>query len=62
MKKNKLELKKPLVLIGMMGSGKTHLGRLLAKRLGLDFYDSDVVIEQKAGCSVSEIFEQNYGR
>lgn len=49
---------KPVVLVGMMGSGKTHFGRLLGIRLGLDFYDSDVVIEEKAGCSVSEIFER----
>lgn len=51
-------LNKPVVLIGMMGSGKTHFGRLLGARLDLDFYDSDVVIEEKAGCSVSEIFER----
>ena len=51
-------LKKPVVLVGMMGVGKTHSGRRLAERLGLEFYDSDKIIEDKAGCSVSEIFEQ----
>lgn len=48
----------PVVLIGMMGVGKTHIGRLLAKDLDVPFYDSDKVIEEKAGMSVSEIFER----
>lgn len=48
----------PIVLIGMMGSGKTHFGRLIAQSLGLEFFDSDSLIEQKAGCSVTEIFER----
>lgn len=57
---NKIDitLKMPIVLIGMMGSGKTHFGRILAKKLGLKFYDSDLLIEQKANCSVAEIFER----
>jgi shikimate kinase len=53
----KLVLKKPVVLIGMMGVGKTHVGRLLAKDFNVPFYDSDKVIEEKAGMAVSEIFE-----
>lgn len=57
-KKHDIILQRPIVLIGMMGSGKTHLGRLLAKKLGLKFYDSDDLIEKKAGCSVAEIFER----
>lgn len=57
-KKHEIILQKPIVLIGMMGSGKTHFGRLLSKKLGVEFYDSDHVVEQKAGCSVSEIFER----
>jgi shikimate kinase len=47
----------PVALIGLMGAGKTRLGRLMAKNLGLDFKDSDYEIEQAAGCSIAEIFE-----
>lgn len=54
----RMHLKKPVVLVGMMGVGKTHSGRRLAERLGLEFYDSDKIIENKAGRSVAEIFEQ----
>ena len=54
----RVHLKKPIVLVGMMGVGKTHSGRRLAERLGLEFYDSDKIIEDKAGCSVAEIFEE----
>ena len=46
-----------LALVGLPGSGKSTVGRQLAKRLGLDFRDSDVVIEQQLGCSVREVFE-----
>jgi shikimate kinase len=53
-----IKISKPIVLVGMMGSGKTHFGRLLGHRLGLNFYDSDTLIEEKAGCSVSEIFDR----
>ena len=51
------KLNKPIVLIGMMGSGKTHLGKMLAESLKLDFYDSDHVIEERGGLSIPEIFE-----
>jgi shikimate kinase len=51
-------LNRPVVLIGMMGAGKTHLGKGLAQALNLDFYDSDSVIEAEAGASVAEIFAQ----
>jgi shikimate kinase len=47
---------RPLVLIGLMGVGKSTVGRRLAKRLGWDFVDSDSEIESAAGCSVSDIF------
>lgn len=47
----------PVALIGLMGAGKTRLGRLMAKNLGLDFKDSDQEIEEAAGCSIAEIFE-----
>ena len=48
-----------LYLVGMMGSGKTSTGRPLAERLGYGFVDADAVIEQVAGCTVSEIFERD---
>ncbi len=51
-------LDRPLVLIGMMGAGKTRTGRQLADALGLSFTDSDDEIEEAAGMSVSEIFEK----
>ena len=53
-------LKKPVALIGMMGAGKSYLGRALADSLSMDFIDSDSVIEQRAGITTSEIFE-HYG-
>lgn len=49
-----------LVLIGLMGAGKTSIGRRLAGRLGLPFRDADTEIEQAAGCTVAELFER-YG-
>ncbi|MCR4936070.1 MAG: hypothetical protein K5990_06250 [Oscillospiraceae bacterium] len=48
--------KQNLVLIGMPGSGKTTLGRLLAERSGRPFVDTDEVIAQRAGRSIPEIF------
>ena len=48
-----------LYLVGMMGSGKTSTGRPLAERLGYGFVDADAVIEQVAGCTISEIFERD---
>lgn len=50
-------LPKPVVLIGMMGVGKTSIGRRLAKKLGVDFIDSDHEVELAAKCSVADIFE-----
>lgn len=49
---------RPIVLVGLMGAGKSTVGKRLARRLGLDFVDSDAEIEQAAGRSISEIFEQ----
>ena len=54
------DFERPIVLVGMMGAGKSHVGGLLAKTLALDFYDSDRMIEEKAGMSVVDIFE-NFG-
>lgn len=49
---------RPLVLVGMMGAGKTTVGRRLAARLHRQFLDSDEEIEKAAQMSVPEIFEQ----
>ena len=46
-----------IVLVGMMGAGKSTIGRRLAKRLGLDFLDADTEIERAAGMTIPEIFE-----
>jgi shikimate kinase len=48
-----------IVLVGVPGAGKTTVGKLLAKNLGVDFFDSDQVIESRAGKSVSDIFTQD---
>jgi shikimate kinase len=49
-------LKKPIVIVGLMGAGKTSVGKLVAKKLGLPFVDSDSEIVKAAGCSVVDIF------
>ncbi len=49
-----------IVLVGLMGAGKTSIGRRLAARLGLPFRDADVEIEAAAGCSIPELFAR-YG-
>lgn len=51
-----LALSRPVVLIGLMGAGKSCIGRRLAARLGLEFIDADAEIEAAAGCCVSDIF------
>jgi shikimate kinase len=48
-----------LVLIGMMGAGKSSIGRKLAQRLTVPFVDADSEIEQAAGMSISEIFAKH---
>ena len=53
-------LDRPIVLVGLMGVGKSTVGRRLAKRLGLTFVDSDAAIEDAAGLSPAEVFER-YG-
>ncbi len=49
--------RKPIVLVGLMGVGKTTVGRKLASLLGRDFIDSDAAIEEAAQRSIAEIFE-----
>ncbi len=46
-----------LILIGPMGSGKTTVGKQLAKRMRMDFVDSDHMIEERCGVSISTIFD-----
>src|SRR5690242_2502536 len=51
-------LDRPIVLVGLMGVGKSTVGRRLARRLGLPFVDSDSAIQDAAGYSPAEIFER----
>ena len=53
---NALLAGRPIVLVGMMGAGKTTVGRRLATRLGRHFVDSDEEVEKAAGMSIEEIF------
>ena len=52
----KEKLKKPIVIVGLMGAGKTSVGKMIAKKLNLTFVDSDSEIVKSAGCSVVDIF------
>tara|TARA_E500000331_G_C17141758_1_gene663085 strand:- start:222 stop:788 length:567 start_codon:yes stop_codon:yes gene_type:complete len=54
--KKDMKSKKNLVLLGMMGSGKSTVGDLLAKKLDVDFIDTDNVIEKMTKMKISEIF------
>jgi shikimate kinase len=53
-------LKRTVALVGMMGAGKSSVGRRLAARLDVPFCDADLEIEKAAGCSIGDIFE-TYG-
>lgn len=53
-------LNRAIVLVGLMGAGKSCIGPRLAGLLGVSFVDADTEIEQAAGCSIAEIFEK-YG-
>lgn len=50
-------LDRPVVLVGLMGSGKSAVGRRAAKQLGIEFKDNDQLIVKAAGISIVEIFE-----
>ena len=49
--------RKTIVVVGLMGAGKTSIGRRLAHRLGVPFVEADAEIVKAAGCSVEDIFE-----
>jgi len=53
-------LNRTVALVGMMGAGKSSLGRRLAAKLDVPFRDADAEVEKAAGCSINEIFER-YG-
>lgn len=52
-----MSFNRTVALIGMMGAGKTKVGRLLAQRQGLKFIDADTEIQEAAGCSIEDIFK-----
>src|SRR5438045_7092685 len=52
--------RRSVVLVGMMGAGKSSIGRRLAQRLGIAFVDADAEIEAAAGMTIAEIFA-SYG-
>jgi len=54
------KLDRPIVLVGLMGAGKSTVGRRLARRLGLQFVDSDTEIEEAAGTTTADLFAR-YG-
>ncbi|KCV83545.1 shikimate kinase [Actibacterium atlanticum] len=53
------QLKKTVVMVGMMGAGKTAVGKALAQELGVQFLDSDEEIVKAANMSIAEIFERD---
>jgi len=58
-KPSPLKSDRTIVLVGMMGVGKTTVGRRLAPKLGLPFFDADEEIEKASGMSVSDLFAQH---
>ncbi len=53
-----MKINKNLILVGMMGSGKSTIGRLLSNKLNLRFFDIDLIIQKKKNMKISEIFEK----
>ena len=51
-----MKSKENIVFLGMMGSGKTSLGFLISKKLKLEFFDIDKIIEEKLGMKITKIF------
>ena len=58
MSTRQMQVPKTIVLVGLMGAGKTNIGRRLAQRLGLPFVDADAEIELAAGETIEEIFDR----
>ena len=52
-----MEIKKNLILLGMMGVGKTRIGKYVAKRLNINFFDIDKLVEKKNEMKITEIFK-----
>nr|WP_279340897.1 shikimate kinase [Zavarzinia aquatilis] len=52
-------LTRTIVLVGLMGAGKSSVGKRLAQRLHVPFIDADTEIENAAGCTIEEIFERH---
>mgnify|MGYP001247848595 CR=1 FL=1 len=52
-----MKSRKNIVFLGMMGSGKTSIGSLISKKLNLEFYDTDRLIEKELNLSIAKIFE-----
>lgn len=57
--RHRYRLLRPVVLVGMMGSGKTAVGKALAQRLEVPFLDSDAAIEEAAQATIAEIFARD---
>src|SRR3546814_7172836 len=53
-----LTVDRPIILVGLMGTGKSSVGRRLAVRLDVPFFDADLEIEAAAGLTITEIFER----
>ena len=55
MSKQKIKILKPIVLIGLMGAGKSTVGVRLARRLNMSFIDTDNKVQEEVGCSIKEM-------